>query len=193
MSCPSWSEPSHSGSSFEHGRGTVAASGDFCFSSARSALRVGQQPGRRGRQRGRRIEDGGRIGEADRRPDHPAMRLDLVGDERVAIVRHRLEAAEHVLGIVDDRPGTGAGPCRRRSAACRWREARRRARRRTARGRSPATTPRAGCGGNCRAAGGSSARGRATGAGRSTPPCVGAQSRRQGRGRRVDRRDRLPP
>ena len=34
MSCPSWSEPSHSGSSFQQGEATVAASFTPCFSSA---------------------------------------------------------------------------------------------------------------------------------------------------------------
>ena len=123
-----------------------------------AALGIGQHPGRRRRQRRRRVEDRGRIGEADRRPDHPAMRLDLVGDERIAIVRARLEPAELVLRIIDEdgeqelalvggdqRPVVGD-------------ELGERARRRTARERSRTTMRRACCGGNCRAAAGSSAR-----------------------------------
>ena len=102
MSCPSWSEPSHSGSSFEQGLGAVSAPGNFCFVERGSTLRVGEEPGRRRRQRRRRVEDRGGIGEADRRPDHPAVRLDLVGDERVAIVSLGLETAEHFLRIVDE-------------------------------------------------------------------------------------------
>ena len=102
MSWPSWSEPSHSGSSFRQGRGHGRRVLRALLFERRAALRVAQHPGRRGRKRRRRIEDGGRIGEADRRPDHPAVRLDLVGDERIAIVGPRLEAAELVLRIVDE-------------------------------------------------------------------------------------------
>ncbi len=102
MSCPSWSEPSHRGSSFQHGRGTGRGVLHALFLERRAAFRVAQHPGRRRRQRRRRIEDGGRIGEADRRPDHPAMRLDLVGDEGIAIVGPRLEAAELLLRIIDE-------------------------------------------------------------------------------------------
>ena len=102
MSCPSWSEPSHSGSSFAAGASDRRRRLSRPAFQRRAALRVGQQPGRRRRQRRRRIEDGGRIGEADRRPDHPAVRLDLVGDERIAIVGPRLEAAELLLRVVDE-------------------------------------------------------------------------------------------
>ena len=102
MSCPSWSEPSHSGSSFRQGEATRRRVLRALLCQRRAALGVAQHPGRRGRQRRRRIENGGRIGEADRRPDHPAVRLDLVGDERIAIIGARLEAAELVLRIVDE-------------------------------------------------------------------------------------------
>ncbi len=36
----------------------------------------------------------------DRRPDHPAMRLDLVGDERIAIIGAREKAAEFRFRII---------------------------------------------------------------------------------------------
>ena len=81
-----------------NGRGVL----DVLLLERGAALGVGQHPGRRRRQRRRRVEDRGRIGEADRRPDHPAMRLDLVGDEGVAKIRARLEPSEFVLGIVEE-------------------------------------------------------------------------------------------
>ena len=46
MSWPSWSEPSHKGSSFEHGEATIAASLNSCFSSAaRQVLSLSSQVG----------------------------------------------------------------------------------------------------------------------------------------------------
>ena len=46
MSCPSWSEPSQRGSSFEQGFGTVSALANFCFSSAvRHCASVSSQVG----------------------------------------------------------------------------------------------------------------------------------------------------
>src|SRR5271166_1411659 len=46
MSWPSWSEPSHKGSSFEHGEATIEASLNPCFSSAaRHVLSLKSQVG----------------------------------------------------------------------------------------------------------------------------------------------------
>ena len=80
------------------GRGVL----DVLLLERGAALGVGQHPCRRSRQRGRRVEDGGRIGEADRRPDHPSMRLDLVGDKGVAKIRARLEPSKFGLRIVEE-------------------------------------------------------------------------------------------
>ncbi len=103
MSCPSWSEPSHRGSIFRHGEATVAASRTPCFSrAARHWASLSSHVGGVGRGVAR-VENGRVVGEADRRPDHPAVRLDLVGDERIAVIRARLESAELVLWIVDER------------------------------------------------------------------------------------------
>ena len=64
------------------------------------ALRVGQHPGRRrGRGQGD-VEIGRVVGIADRRPDHPAIGLDLVDDDGVAIVGLGEETAELVFGII---------------------------------------------------------------------------------------------
>src|ERR1700722_9949198 len=38
----------------------------------------------------------------DRRPDHPTVRIDLVGDRRIAIIRGRLETAELFLRVIDE-------------------------------------------------------------------------------------------
>src|SRR5277367_2607940 len=38
----------------------------------------------------------------DRRPDHPTVRIDLVGDRGIAIIRGRLEAAELFLRVIDE-------------------------------------------------------------------------------------------
>ncbi len=79
-----------------NGRGVL----DVLLVERGAALGVGQHPGRRSRQRGRRVEDGGRVGEADRRPDHPSMRLDLIGDKGIAKIRARLEPSKFGLRIV---------------------------------------------------------------------------------------------
>ena len=64
-----------------------------------AALLGRQHPGRRRWRRQRRREIGGVVGEADRRPEHPTVRLDLRRDAGIAIIGRRLEAAELVLGI----------------------------------------------------------------------------------------------
>ena len=90
---PEWFEPAAGPGD---GRGVL----DVLLLERGAALGVGQHPCRRRRQRGRRVEDGGRVGEADRRPDHPSMRLDLVGDKGIAKIRARLEPSKFGLRIV---------------------------------------------------------------------------------------------
>ena len=81
-----------------NGRGVL----DVLLLERGAALGVGQHPGRWSWQRGRRVEDGGRVGEADRRPDHPSMRLDLIGDKGIAKIRTRLEPSKFGLRIVEE-------------------------------------------------------------------------------------------
>ena len=87
----------------------------------RLALLVGEHPGRRCRRGHGKVEVVRAVGEADRRPDEPAVLLDLLGDDRVAVIGLRQEAAEFLLRIVDEDRDTAARPCRRRGSACRWR------------------------------------------------------------------------
>jgi hypothetical protein len=69
---------------------------------ARAALLGRHQPGgRRQRRTGQSVVDCS-VGEADRRPEHPAVGVDLVGDERIAIGGNRKEAAELGFGVVDN-------------------------------------------------------------------------------------------
>ena len=161
------------------GRGVL----DLLLLERGAALGVGQHPGRRRRQRRRRVEDRGRIGEADRRPDHPAMRLDLVGDEGVAKIRARLEAAELILRIVeedgkedlafvggDQRPVVGDELGEQRSDEQDQKDPR-------------TTMRRACCGGNCRGGAGSSARARdAARSSRALSPAARSPSLRRAEG-----------
>jgi hypothetical protein len=43
----------------------------------------------------------GAVGEADRRPDRPAVRRDLLRDDRIAIIGLGEKTAEFLLGIID--------------------------------------------------------------------------------------------
>ncbi len=79
---------------FDVATAAVGRAGRNHFRRGRLALRLGQEPGRRRRRRRREIEIVRVIGEADGGPDHKAMRVDLLGDRGIAIVRMRVEAAE---------------------------------------------------------------------------------------------------
>ena len=68
----------------------------------RAALLVGEHPGRRRGGRHRQVEIVRGVGEADRRPDRPAVLLDLLADDRVAVIGAGQEAAELLLRVVDE-------------------------------------------------------------------------------------------
>ena len=82
----------------------VAAAGELLALDHRLALLLGEHPGRLGRRRRRQIEIVGRVGVADRRPDHVAALLgDQLLQKRIAIVGRGLEiAAERGLRIGDE-------------------------------------------------------------------------------------------
>ena len=63
---------------------------------------VGEHPGRRcGRGHGK-VEVVRAVREADRCPDEPAVLLDLLGNDRVAVIGLRQEAAEFLFRIIDE-------------------------------------------------------------------------------------------
>jgi hypothetical protein len=66
-----------------------------------AALFLGIHPGRRGGRGRRDLVVDRAVGIADRRPDHPAVLLDLLLDEGIAVVRHGEEAPELLLRIID--------------------------------------------------------------------------------------------
>ena len=68
---------------------------------AGAAFRLVHQPEGLRRRRMRNVGVGGLIGIADRRPDHPAIGVDLVADIVGAVVGFGQEAAELLLRIVD--------------------------------------------------------------------------------------------
>ena len=67
-----------------------------------AALVIGEHPCRGSGGRNRQVEIVGRVGETDRRPEHPAVRLDLLADHRVAVVGAGEEAAELFLRVVHE-------------------------------------------------------------------------------------------
>jgi hypothetical protein len=68
---------------------------------AAAAFLLVEHPGRVRRRRLGDLAVDGLVGIADRRPDDPAVCLDLILHERRTVVRHRQEAAEFLLRIVD--------------------------------------------------------------------------------------------
>ena len=68
----------------------------------RLAHAFGKTPGRRRRRGCGKVEVDGVRGETDGRPDGPAVLLDLLDDDGIAIVGLRQEAAELLLRIVDE-------------------------------------------------------------------------------------------
>ena len=72
-----------------------------CGYLAQASSRVELEGGLR-RRRHRQLVVDGIVGVADRRPDHPAIGVDLVLDERIAKIGAGEEAAEFRFRIIDE-------------------------------------------------------------------------------------------
>ena len=124
--------------------------------SAAWHLRLAQHPGRRRRRWRRQVEIMGIVGEADRRPDHPAIGLDLLGDDRIAIIGFGEKAAEFLFGIVDEDGEENFALVGGDDRLVVGQHFGARARAERGRGKSRPTIGRDDCDGNCRGGGGPS-------------------------------------